>query len=337
MENQQPGRGSAEPAERSAPAPGRSPRPAAGLPSADLGSPNTSRSASFCSVTLGPGHLDAGPRHPAPTGCLAPGCWGSTRGRNTRSLPSPGSACPRALARRPQGGSSCLFGRLWVFLGWRPRHPHLCPGRQVAVFAPCLLSRGHQSHCTGNPSASAHEPFWGLSRELAAEGPSACGWAVGSDGRGPCRVLRGDQHLPASHQPRDGSSWSAGIPSHVDVCIWRGEVVGSLGTWRTGLGACRAVAACAVLTEPGVALPWGPCPRRPPPAGRDARRASGHLLLCNRSPELRSRPPSWATWGTAGAPGPPFRHQEVAVRRTVPLPAPAGCAARDHTRGQVLG
>lgn len=269
---------------------GRSPRPAAGLPSADLGSPNTSRSASFCSVTLGPGHLDAGPRHPAPTGCLAPGCWGSTRGRNTRSLPSPGSACPRALARRPQGGSSCLFGRLWVFLGWRPRHPHLCPGRQVAVFAPCLLSRGHQSHCTGNPSASAHEPFWGLSRELAAEGPSACGWAVGSDGRGPCRVLRGDRHLPASHQPRDGSSWSAGIPSHVDVCIWRGEVVGSLGTWRTGLGARRAVAACAVLTEPGVALPWGPCPRRPPPPAEmpdgpaDTCFSATEALNCVRAP-----------------------------------------------------
>lgn len=268
MENQQPGRGSAEPAERSAPAPGRSPRPAAGLPSADLGSPNTSRSASFCSVTLGPGHLDAGPRHPAPTGCLAPGCWGSTRGRNTRSLPSPGSACPRALARRPQGGSSCLFGRLWVFLGWRPRHPHLCPGRQVAVFAPCLLSRGHQSHCTGNPSASAHEPFWGLSRELAAEGPSACGWAVGSDGRGPCRVLRGDRHLPASHQPRTGPPGQRAFP-----LTWMsasggggGRVLGDLENWPWSLPSRRCVCRAhgARRGSPlGPLSPPPPAPRRP--------------------------------------------------------------------------
>lgn len=117
---------------------------------------------------------------------------------------------------------------------------------------------------------------------------------MGSDGRGPCRVLRGDRHLPASHQPRDGSSWSAGIPSHVDVCIWGGEVVGSLGTWRTGLGACRAVAACAVLTEPGVALPWGPCPRRLPPAEipdgpADTCFSATKALNCVRAP-LAGRP-----------------------------------------------
>lgn len=69
-----------------------------------------------------------------------------------------------------------------------------------------------------------------------------------------------------------------------------GEVVGSLGTWRTGLGACRAVAACAVLTEPGVALPWGPCPCRPPPPAEmpdgpaDTCFSATEALNCVRAP-----------------------------------------------------
>lgn len=100
--------------------------------------------------------------------------------RECRGLEPPGATSvrgPRVPGRAlegSRGGASRLFGRLGTLgVPWRvARHPHLCPCLQVAVFVSCLcpLSRGHQFCCTRNPSASAHEPSWGLGREPEAEG-----------------------------------------------------------------------------------------------------------------------------------------------------------------------